>query len=132
MEFGRHDGAVHALGLVDSQEHRTAAAAQAICDHLVLWRQALPAIHQKNDDIGFIDGQQRLARHFHQNAGIRQRLETTGVHHKIGKIADHPTTVMPVARQPRQVCNQRITRLGQSIEQCGFADIGSADQYESR
>jgi hypothetical protein len=38
--------------------------------------------------------------------------------------------VVAIAGQARQIVNQRIPRLGQTIEQGGLADIGSADQDE--
>ena len=113
---GRSNGTLHAFGLVDSQQHRALTLAQAIGDHPILRRQALTAIDQEYDDIGFVDRKQRLARHRRHDAAVRSRLEAAGIHHQIGFAADHTATIMAVAREAGQIGHERITALGQAIE----------------
>ena len=82
--------------------------------------------------VGFVHRLPGLLGHLVQDAFLGHRLETAGIHHQIGPVAHAAVAVMAVARQPRQIRHQRIAALGQAVEQGGFADIGAADQYESR
>jgi len=71
---------------------------------------------------------ERLFRHFGQDAGLGNRFETASIDYQIRLRANPAVTVMAITGQTRQIMHQRIPRLGQTIEQRGFADIGSADQ----
>jgi hypothetical protein len=69
----------------------------------------------------------RLLGHLGQNALLRARLESAGVHHQVGALAEPAVAVVAVARQPRKIRHQRVARPRQAIEQGGLADVGPAD-----
>ena len=130
VKLGGDHGGVHALGLVDREQHRTRRTAQAVGDDLVLRRQACPCIDHENDGVGLVDGLQRLPRHFGHDAVLGDRLQTARVDHQIGLFTEAPAPVMAVARHPRQVVHQRIARAGETVEEGGLADVGPADKNQ--
>ena len=120
--------ALHALGLVDNQQHRTPGLAQLFGDDFVLRRAALATIHQKQHDIGFVHRLPRLFGHFEHDAFFGHRLQTAGINYQEWPFAYSSAPVVTVARQPRLVRHQCIAAARESVEQRGFADVGSTNQ----
>ena len=90
--------------------------------------QAGPAVDHEDHGIGFGDRLLGLARHFVQDAFLDQRLETTGIDHQVRLAAKLAVPVVTVTGQTGQIGDDSVARLGQAIEQRGFADIGSTNQ----
>ena len=131
MEIGGDARALHAFGLVHQQQHRSSGLAQLGGDDAVLRRDSIASIDDEQHQIGLVHRLPRLLGHLVQDAFLGDRLQAAGIHHQIRPFADAPAPVVAVARQPRQVGHQRITAAREAVEQRGFTDVGTADQYES-
>jgi hypothetical protein len=113
----RGDRAVlHPLGLVDDEENRPAGLAQIIGDRLVLRCETVTAVDDEHDDVRLLDRLARLARHLVEDAVFGDRLETAGVHDEVRTFAGPALAVVTIARQARQVGNERITRAREAVE----------------
>ncbi|CAM2159381.1 hypothetical protein PT2222_50242 [Paraburkholderia tropica] len=131
VKVGGHGTVFHAFGLVDHEEDRTAGLAQVIGDVLVLRREAVAAVADEDDDIGFFHGLTRLARHFMQDAVLRDGFETARVDDQIRAIAHAPFAVVAVARETGQIGHQRIARTREPVEERGFPHIGAPDEGDN-
>jgi hypothetical protein len=116
VEIRRHRGVLHALGLVDRQHDAAPCLAQVVGDDAVLRRQAQAAIDEEDDDIRFHHGLARLLGHFGHDAVLGHRLEAAGIDHDERTIADTALAVVAVARQARQIGDERVARAGHAIE----------------
>jgi len=65
--------------LVDDVEDVLARLSQDGRDLLVSRRQALPAVHHKEDDVGLLDGEHRLFPHLDEDGLVGDRFEAAGV-----------------------------------------------------
>ncbi len=88
----------------------------------------LPRVDQEDDDVRLGDRLQRLLRHFVQDPVLRDGLEAAGVDDDERCIADATAAVVPVARQPREIGDQRRAGAGKSIEQRRLADVRATDE----
>ncbi len=61
---------------------------------------------------------------------LRHRLEAAGVDDEERAVADAPAAVVAVAREAREVGDQRGARARQPVEQRRLADVGAADDDE--
>ena len=132
VEFGGDTCALHAFGFVHQQQHRTPGLAQLGGNDVVLRRQPVATVDDEQHHIRLVHRLPRLLGHLVQDAFLGHRLQTAGIHHQIGPLADAPATVVAIAGQSRQIRHQRITAAREAVEQCGFTDVGTSDQYESR
>ena len=132
MELRRDARALHALGLVHQQHQWTSRLTQLCGDDAVLRSQSGTSVHDEQHKICFIDRLTRLLRHLIQDAFFGDRLQTTGVHHQIRTFADTALAIMAVACQSGLVGHQGITTAREAIEQSGFADVRTTDEYECR
>jgi hypothetical protein len=124
VKIGDRDIGVEALGFVDREEYRLAAAVREARDELILRRHAGAAVDEHDDTVGLADRAIGLRDH--------QALDFIGVFDEAARIDDdarHLGTprepVLAVARQSRQVGDQRIARPGHRIEQSRFPDVRS-------
>jgi hypothetical protein len=116
VELGGDRGVLHALGLVHDEHDLAVRLAQEVGDGLVVRRQALAAVDDEHDDVGFGDGLLRLQGHLVHDAFLGDRLETARVDYQERPLADTPFAVVAVARQAREVGHQRVARTGQAVE----------------
>ena len=79
--------------------------------------------------IGLGDRLFGLARHFVQDTFLDQRLEAARVDDQIRLATQFAVAVVPVTRQTGDICDKRITRLGQAVEQRRLTDVRSTDNH---
>ena len=60
----------------------------------------------------------------------RDRLEAAGVDDEEFAVAGAPAAVVAVARQAREVGDERVARLREPVEQRRLADVGTADERD--
>ena len=60
----------------------------------------------------------------------RDRLEAAGVDDEELAVAGARAAVMAIARQAREIGDERVARLRQPVEQRRLADVGAADEGE--
>ena len=77
---------------------------------------ALAAIDHEQHDVGFSDCLSRLLRHFAQYAVFGNWLKAAGINHQKRALANASFAVVAIARQPREVGHQGVTRARHSIE----------------
>ena len=127
MKLRRRGSRVETIGLVDHKMNSFAGAPQALGDVLVGGCQTVSRIHQEQNRIGFFDSDQDLA----DDQGFDAFLliaQSTGVHHKTRPIFQLGPPVLPVSCQTGLICDQRVPRSSQYIEEGGLADVRSADE----
>jgi hypothetical protein len=116
VEVRGHGAVLHPLGLVDDEENRPAGLAQVVGNRLVLRRETVAAIDDEHDDVRFLDRLAGLARHLMEDAVLGDRLETAGIDDEVRPFARAPLAVVTIARQARQVGNERVTRARETVE----------------
>ncbi len=129
MKVGDRDVVIEALGLVDRQQHGFAAAPRQLRDVLVLWRHPRAAVDQHDQAIGLRDGAFGLLNHQAlDEPGVFD--QTARIDHDAGHLGAAREAVLPIARQPRQIGDQRIAGAGHGVEQGRFAHIRPTDQCD--
>ena len=135
MEFSNDHILIHAFSFIDRNAdwHTTGNGilAQPFANDLVLRRQPLATVNDKNDCVGFCDRLQSLLGHLMHDAFGYLWLKSAGIHNQIGSPGTAPVTIMSVTRQARHVCDDRITCFCEAIKQHGFADVGSTNDDDS-
>ena len=99
---------------------------------MVLGAQAFAGIDHKNHHIGFGHGLLGLLGHLLVDAARRIGLKPACVDRNELKGALFALPVMSVPGQARKVGHDGISRLGQAIEEGGFAHIGPPHQGQHR
>ena len=122
---------IESFGLVHRQKQRLAAAPRQLRDELILRRDPGPAVHQHDQPIRFADRAFGLRDHQALDH-VRVLNQAAGIHHDAGHLGAPRESVLPIARQPRQIGDQRIAGAGHGIEQGRFAHIRSTDQCDYR
>ncbi len=129
MEVDRSRIEVEPFPLVECQRHRLAGTAQLPNDEVILGSQALADIDQEHEAIGLFNSALRLLAHLRLDAdGILN--ETAGVDDDVRNRPETAESVLPVARQPGHVRDDRIAGACKNVEQRGLADIGSAHERD--
>lgn len=123
VEIAGDGGVAHALGLVDGEQDAAPGFAQVIGDHAILRRQSQAAIDDEDHDIGFNHGLARLLGHLSHDAFLGNGFEAAGIDGDERTVADPAFAVVAIARQARNIRNQRVTRARQTVEEGRFADI---------
>ena len=95
---------------------------------MVLHGEAIAGIDNKDHGIRLGHSLARLLGHFLVNTADGVGLEAPGVHDDEFTFAVAGVTVVAVTGQTGQVGNDGVAGLGQSVEQGGFADVGTANQ----
>ena len=91
-----------------------------------------PRVDHEDHHIGLGHGLACLLGHLLVDAAGGIGLEAAGVDNDVFVFALAAVAVMAVTRQPGKVGHDGVARLGQPVEQGGFADIGAPDQGEYR
>ena len=123
------DGALghEPLRLVGGKHDGPARAAQQIGDVPVLVGQPLPGIDEKDDDVGLGDRLPRLPGHLVQDAVLRDGFEPARVDDEERLLTDAGAAVVPVARQAREIGDERGAGSGQPVEERRLADVRAPD-----
>ncbi len=130
VEFERRERGLHALGLVDRDEHAPAEAPQLLSDRAVPRREALAGVGHEDDDVGFGDCGSRLLGHLDEYSA-RFRSQPAGIDREVRPLAQASHPIVAVSRQTRDIGDQCIPGAREPVEQRGLADIGPADDDES-
>ena len=131
VELGGGALAAQALGLVDGEqtgrpERRSCSAIVRSCGV----SPARPSTRKITTSASAIACRVCL-RHLVQDAVLRHRLEAAGVDHEERASPTRAAPVMAIAREAREVGDERVARARQAIEQRRLADVGPADEDES-
>ena len=120
---------IEPFSLVDREPGRFAAAPRELCREVVPRCEPGAAVDQHDQPIGFGNGALGLLHH--------QALDRVGVldqparvDHDAGHLCAPRVAVLPIARQAREIRDQRIARAGERIEQGRFADVRPTDQCD--
>ena len=115
------------VDLVDDEEHLLVGAAQEIDNLDVARGEPLATIHEEEDHLRLLDGNERLLADV---AGHRVALllDAAGVHKQEGVFVPTDPGVVPVAGDARGRVDQGIATPGEAVEQGGFAHVGAADE----
>ena len=132
VELGTCRIRLHAFRFIDGKIDGAPGTAQLFRDPDVLRRNTFPPVDEEYDGVGFGKGGQRLARHLGKDAFLGNGLEAAGIDDHKCPVSLLPKPIVPVACQSRGCRNQCIPRSRETIEQRGFAHIGSSDQYQDR
>ena len=90
------------------------------------------AVDDEQHEIGYRDGLLGLFAHAIGNRSLPRFLETGGVDQADFGIEQICDAFAPVARQTRQVGDERRARAGQPIEKRRFADVRTTDDRDDR
>ena len=127
VEFAGRPLGRQPLRLVGGQHDGPARTAQEVRDVPVLVGEPLPGIDEKDDDVGLGDRLPRLLGHLVQDAFLRDGFEAAGVDDEKGLLADAGAAVVPVARQAREIGDERGAGPGQPVEERRLADVRAPD-----
>jgi hypothetical protein len=130
-ELGGDGGRVEPFGFVDRDDHALAHLAERLRDVVIVRGRAIASVDEEQHAIGLFDGSQCLPRHDLFDA-LRVHDQAAGIHDQIGNHPDLAVTVITIARQPRQVRDQRIASAREKVEQRRLADVGATDQRNNR
>lgn len=83
-------------------------------------------IDHEQDDVGLVDGGERLLGHGGVDA-LFVTVDAAGVDHRVGLAAEHAVAVFAVTGEAGKIGHQRIAGTRQMVEQGGFAHVGAAD-----
>ena len=98
-------------------------------DALVGRRHARARIDQHQREVALGDRGQRLARHLGIDAGLLA-AEPPGVDQDEAVLTGAELAVLAIAREPRDVGNQRIAAARETVEQRRLADVGPSYQRD--
>jgi hypothetical protein len=133
-EFGELQGAVFGtvgVHLVDGDQHRFAAGAQARGGFAVQRHDALLDIHHEDDDVGRLDGEFHLFERRLNDDIVRlfapEQADAAGIHQCERPPAPIHFGGDAVARDAWLIMHDGNAPPGDAIEQCGLADVGPAD-----
>jgi hypothetical protein len=105
------------------------ARAQHVHDVLVRRGQSLARIDDEQYAVGLFNGLERLLRHESLDASLGLD-QPAGVDHHGRTGSDVQVAVLTVAREPRNVGDERIARSRQRVEQRRLPDVGPADERD--
>src|SRR6185503_12325486 len=125
------DVALHALGLVDRQPARRGQPAQLLGDRTIRRSRPGAPVDHEDDRIGLGDRLLRLARHLDEHA-LGRRLEAAGVDGDEAALSLAAFAVVPVARDARQIVDDRVPAARQPVKEGGFADVRTPDKGDDR
>src|SRR5262245_20729098 len=132
VELGDRGVGLHALGLVHCEVDRRAQPAQLARDLAIARGQPGARVDHEDDRVDYGNRLLGLARHFRVDALLRGGLEAASVDGDEGAAAEPALPVVPVARDARDIVNDRVAAEGQPVEKGRLADVGPADQRDDR
>ena len=131
VKLGLGDLRTQSFGLVDGNGDWLVGGAKLLRDSLVRRSQSMFVVDHEDDGISFFECDLRLL--------CGQRADLVGIATQATRIHDEKymavalsKAIAPVARQPREVRDERVPRAGQLIEEGRFADVGPAYQCDCR
>ena len=124
--------AQHPFGLVHREQVLAPALAHELGDGPVFGVQAFASVNDEHDDVGLVHRLPRLLGHRRHDSGLGLRLEASRVDDEIRTPRAATVAVMAVAREPRIVENDRVTRASEAIEQRRLTDVGATDENDDR
>ena len=124
----------HAFGvdLVDRQQQGLAAAQQQAGKVIVGCGQRSAPIDHHHDGVGLIERDPGLAKDFRWNQLRVVGKDAAGIDHASMLAGPLDLAVDPVAGDARFIAHDRTARAGETVEECGFAHIGAADDGQDR
>ncbi len=115
--FGKQFFMARAVHLVGGVKDLLAAAAQLPGDLHVRGREAVAAVHQKDDDVGLFNGQIRLLAHLHQDALLGRRFKSARVDQRESPVVPEAVHVIAVARGARFVDDDGLLSSRDAVEE---------------
>ena len=119
--------AAAALALVGHQHDGRAGFAHHLREREVARHHAVARVHHEQRQIRLRDRLLALRPHARRDAAGGGFFQPRRIDHRDDVAGDVRFALAPVARQPRQIRDQRRTLSRQPVEKGRFADIGSAD-----
>ena len=123
---------LQAFRLVGDQQAGLAQASQVVGNVMVLARDTVTRIYQKQNHIRLGHRLAGLFGHFTVNPATRIGLKTAGVDDDKVLLVQPRIAVMAVTGEPGIVGHDGIAAFGESIKQGRLAHIGSPDQGKNR
>ncbi len=118
--------------LVGNQHDRLAGTAHHFGKGAVGRRQAVLGIDDEQNNVGFLNGSLGLGAHPRFQAVIGSFFKTRRIDNLKLQIVELGIVDAPVARDARQVIDQRQLAADEAIEQRGLADIGTPDDGDCK
>jgi len=106
-----------AFKLIHSQKDRPPRATKPLGNTMILARESLTTVGQKNSDIGFLKGLFGLPCHLGQDAVFGNGLKAPRINHQVTAGAKTPLTEVPVSGKAGKIGHQGITRPRQPIKE---------------
>ena len=124
----------HLLGvdLVDREQQRLAAAQEQAGKVIVGCGQRSAPIDHHHDGVGLIECHPGLAKDFRRNQLRVVGQDAAGIDHAGMLAGPLDLAVDPVAGDARLIAHDRTARAGETVEECGLAHIGAADDGQDR
>ena len=107
---------IQTVSFVHRDAHRAITASQCVSNFYIDMGQAIAAINQKNDRIGFIDRLPGLRLHA-RIEHFRLAVQTTRIYCYVAEATQLAVAIFAITSQTGIVRNKRITRFGQFIEE---------------
>ena len=102
------------------------------CNRLVNGRNAIAAIHGEDDDVSLVDSKHRLLTNRLLEDVIALRDYSTSVDNIEVLSTPFRPGIQPIPRHSGLTLNDGVPLFNDAIEQCGFADVWSAnDSYKT-
>ena len=132
VEVGEDEVGVGEVGFVHREDDWLLAAAQFGGDGFVNRGQAVAAINDEDDDVGFFDGGARLFVDAAVNLVFFFAQEATGIDDAAGHAGEGGVAVVAVAGEAGGVGDERVAAAGEGVVEGGFADVRAANKGDER
>jgi hypothetical protein len=106
--------------------------AQLPGDPAVLRRDPVARVGEEDDRVGLGQRGRGLLRHLAEQSVLRHRLEPAGIDDMVGPRPEPAVAVVPVAREARDVRDERVPRPREAVEEGRLADVRPADDDDGR
>jgi len=119
-----------AVNLVHHEKDSLVRHPQHTGDLLIGGRQTVAAVHDKKDEIRFLDRQLGLFAHLDEDLHDRCRFEAARVDQRKRTIVPFAVRIVAVPCGARFIDDDGLAPARKAVEQRGFADVGSADDCD--
>ena len=120
----------HGVDFIDGDDERLAGGTQEARQLFIERSEARLAVHDQNEQGGFLDGDMGLAEDFLGDQRAVVGDEAAGIHDFQGAAAPLGFAIDAVARDAGLVGDDGAARAGEAIEERGLAHIGASDDDE--
>ena len=118
------------IGLVDDQQDGFVETPEVLGHLFVGGGQTFLAVDHQQQQVAFFDGEENLGR---KTEGIVAGHEAAGIDDLDGKtFGELAATDQAIAGDAGQVVDDGLAAADEAVEEGGFADVGSADDGQSR